>query len=144
MIFEGIQIDIYYQKPPLHYMNRVFDQVCCKSLGLSLTDRTCIATGFRLKTKIVTAERVWKGLSLFDYVKKLPVDYLKIDGVFVKDIIEDPVDLALVRSTNEIGHVKDKKTIEELDELKKIGVDFAQGYHLDRPKPLSEITNLDK
>jgi diguanylate cyclase (GGDEF)-like protein/PAS domain S-box-containing protein len=86
------------------------------------------------------------GLSSFDYLKRLPVDYLKIDGIFVKDIIEDPVDLALVKSINEIGHVMGKQTIAEfvenqqiLDELKKIGVDFAQGYHLDKPKPLSEL-----
>jgi len=86
------------------------------------------------------------GLSSFDYLKKLPVDYLKIDGIFVKDIIDDPVDLALVKSINDIGHVMGKQTIAEfvenqeiLDELNKIGVDFAQGYHLDKPKPLSEL-----
>lgn len=86
------------------------------------------------------------GLSSFDYLKKLPVDYLKIDGVFVKSIIEDPVDLALVKSINEIGHVMGKQTIAEfvenqqiLDELNKMGVDFAQGYHLDKPKPISKI-----
>jgi diguanylate cyclase (GGDEF)-like protein/PAS domain S-box-containing protein len=86
------------------------------------------------------------GLSSFDYLKKLPVDYLKIDGNFVKDITEDPVDLALVKSINEIGHVMGKQTIAEfvenqeiLDELNKIGVDYAQGYHLGRPEPLSEL-----
>jgi len=87
------------------------------------------------------------GLSSFEYLKKLPVDYLKIDGVFVKDITEDPVDLALVKSINEIGHVMGKQTIAEfvenqgiLDALNKIGVDYAQGYHLDKPKPLTELT----
>jgi diguanylate cyclase (GGDEF)-like protein/PAS domain S-box-containing protein len=86
------------------------------------------------------------GLSSFNYLKKLPVDYLKIDGVFVKDIVEDPVGLALVKSINEIGHVMGKQTIAEfvesqeiLDELNKIGVDYAQGYYLGKPKPLSEL-----
>ncbi len=87
------------------------------------------------------------GLSSFDYLKKLPVDYLKIDGIFVKDIIDDPVDLALVKSINEIGHVMGKQTIAEfvenqaiLDALNTIGVDFVQGYHIGRPHPLSELS----
>ena len=86
------------------------------------------------------------GLSSFNYLKKLPIDYLKIDGTFVKDIVEDPVDLALVKSINEIGHVMGKQTIAEfvenqeiLDALNKIGVDYAQGYYLGKPKPLSEL-----
>jgi len=89
------------------------------------------------------------GLSSFDYLKKLPVNYLKIDGIFVKDITIDPVDLALVKSINEIGHVMGKQTIAEfvenqeiLDELIKMGVDYAQGYHLDKPKPLSDLPLL--
>ena len=86
------------------------------------------------------------GLSSFEYLKKLPVDYLKIDGVFVKDIIKDPVDMALVKSINEIGHVMGKQTIAEfvenqeiLDELGKIGVDYVQGYYLGMPMLLSEL-----
>lgn len=86
------------------------------------------------------------GLSSFEYLKKLPVDYLKIDGVFVKDIIKDPVDMALVKSINEIGHVMGKQTIAEfvenqeiLNELKKIGVDYVQGYYLGMPMLLSEL-----
>jgi len=86
------------------------------------------------------------GLSSFGYLKNLPVDYLKIDGMFVKDIIEDPIDLAMVKSINEIGHVMGMQTIAEFVEndnikntLNKIGVDFAQGYGIDKPIPLEEI-----
>ncbi len=86
------------------------------------------------------------GLSSFEYLKKLPVDFLKIDGIFVKNITNDAVDLALIKSINEIGHIMGKQTIAEfvenqdiLNELKKIGVDYAQGYHLSIPKPLSEF-----
>jgi Amt family ammonium transporter len=83
------------------------------------------------------------GLSSFTYLKNLPVDYLKIDGSFVRDIDNDKVSYAMVKSINEIGHAMGLKTIAErvenkaiLTRLKKIGVDFAQGYHIHKPKPL--------
>lgn len=86
------------------------------------------------------------GLSSFGYLKNLPVDYLKIDGAFVKDIAHDPVDLAMVRAINTIGHEMGLKTIAEfveneeiMDALGRIGVDFVQGYHIGRPRPLHEI-----
>ncbi|MGR9115586.1 MAG: EAL domain-containing protein [Gammaproteobacteria bacterium] len=86
------------------------------------------------------------GLSSFAYLKNLPVDFLKIDGLFVKDILDDQVDLAMVKSINEVGHVMDKKTIAEFVEneqifnlLKELGVDYAQGYGLSKPLPLSEL-----
>jgi len=86
------------------------------------------------------------GLSSFAYLKNLPVDYLKIDGLFVKDILDDPVDLAMVKSINEVGHVMSKKTIAEfvenqqiLDLLNTLGVDYAQGYGLAKPVPLDEL-----
>jgi len=86
------------------------------------------------------------GLSSFAYLKNLPVDYLKIDGVFVKDMLDDPIDLAMVRSINEIGHVMGKKTIAEFvenkkifDKLNEIGVDYAQGYGVAMPKHLEEM-----
>ena len=89
------------------------------------------------------------GLSSFAYLKKLPVDYLKIDGLFVKDILEDQVDRAMVKSINEVGHVMDKKTIAEFVEnkqifnlLKELGVDYAQGYGIGRPVPLEELKTI--
>ena len=87
------------------------------------------------------------GLSSFAYLKNLPVDFLKIDGMFVKDIVDDPIDFAMVRSINEIGHVMGKQTIAEfvenediLEKLREIGVDYAQGYGIGRPRPIEEIT----
>jgi diguanylate cyclase (GGDEF)-like protein/PAS domain S-box-containing protein len=86
------------------------------------------------------------GLSSFAYLKSLPVDYLKIDGCFVRDISVDPIDRALVMAINQIGHVMKMRTIAECVEdrsavaiLRDIGVDFAQGYGVARPFPLEEL-----
>ena len=87
------------------------------------------------------------GLSSFAYLKTLPVDYLKIGGAFVKDIVDDEVDLAMVRSINDVGKVMGKRTIAEfveseaiLEKLREIGVDHAQGYGTGRPAPIRETT----
>jgi diguanylate cyclase (GGDEF)-like protein/PAS domain S-box-containing protein len=86
------------------------------------------------------------GLSSFAYLKNLPVDFIKIDGVFVKDITHDPIALAMVHSINEIGHVMGKQTIAEfvetegiLQKLREIGVDYAQGYGIGRPQPIEQL-----
>ncbi|MFT5881039.1 MAG: diguanylate cyclase (GGDEF)-like protein/PAS domain S-box-containing protein [Moritella sp.] len=86
------------------------------------------------------------GLSSFAYLKNLPVSTLKIDGIFVKDILNNPIDEAMVKSINEIGHVMGMKTIAEFVEndaikqrLKTMGVDFAQGYGTGRPAPIDTI-----
>jgi diguanylate cyclase (GGDEF)-like protein/PAS domain S-box-containing protein len=86
------------------------------------------------------------GLSSFAYLKNLPVDYLKIDGMFVKDIADDRIDHAMVKSINEIGHVMGMKTIAEFVEndlirgmLKEIGVDYGQGYGIAKPEPIENL-----
>ncbi len=91
------------------------------------------------------------GLSSFGYLKALPVDFIKIDGAFVRDIDQGQSDLAIVKSIHEIGAALNKKTIAEFVEndsilniLKGIGVDYVQGYGIERPKPLIELTLIDK
>ncbi|MDH5648131.1 MAG: EAL domain-containing protein [Gammaproteobacteria bacterium] len=86
------------------------------------------------------------GLSSFAYLKNLPVDVLKIDGVFVRDITKDPVSRAMVKSVTDIGHLMGLKTIAEfvedaatLNMLTEMGVDYAQGYLISRPAPLEEF-----
>ena len=80
------------------------------------------------------------GLSSFVYLKNMPVDYIKIDGAFVEDIVTDPIDRAMVEAITSLGRVMQIKTIAErveneqtLDILREIGVDFVQGYHIGRP-----------
>ena len=82
------------------------------------------------------------GLSSFSYLKTLPADFLKIDGAFIRDMMDDPMDAAIVEAINTIGHVAGLKTIAEFVEndtvrarLVEIGVDYAQGYGIHRPEP---------
>jgi len=89
------------------------------------------------------------GLSSFAYLKTLPVDFLKIDGVFVKDIETDPIARAMVSSINTIGHEMGLLTVAEfvesegiLEGLRELGVDYAQGYHLGRPHPLTDVEGV--
>ena len=88
------------------------------------------------------------GLSSFGYLKHFPVDFLKIDGSFVKEILHDPIDREMVRSINEIGHLTGKKTIAEFAEneeiitmLKGMGVDYAQGYGVSEPKRVTRAVS---
>lgn len=82
------------------------------------------------------------GFSSFAYLKNLPVDYIKIDGAFVRDIVNNPVDNAMVHSMNNIAHSLNKKTVAEfvenaetLELLREIGVDMVQGYYIGKPLP---------
>lgn len=86
------------------------------------------------------------GLSSFGYLKNLPVNAIKIDGMFVRDIMDDPFDAEMVKAINDIGHVMHLETIAEfvenadiLNKLKEIGVDYVQGYYLGKPQPIDDI-----
>ncbi len=90
------------------------------------------------------------GFSSLTYLKQLPVDYLKIDGAFVRDMASDPIDYAMVRSINDIGHLLGKRTVAEfvesaatMDLLRTLGVDFAQGYAVGRPLPIAHMQRED-
>jgi Amt family ammonium transporter len=89
------------------------------------------------------------GMSSYTYVKKLPVDYLKIDGSLVKEIAKDPISRAMVAAINEIGHAIGLQTIAEnvedhkvIDTLREICVDYAQGFAIATPQALPGVGNL--
>ncbi len=86
------------------------------------------------------------GLSSFRYLSNLPVDSIKIDGHFVRDIASSPVSRSIVESMAHIGRVMGLKTIAEcvedsriLEEAKRCGIDFVQGYCIESPRPLQEL-----
>lgn len=100
----------------------------------------------RAKGCLFSLDDFGSGLSSFAYLKNLPVDFLKIDGLFVKDILEDKIDWTMVKAINEVGHVMHKKTIAEFVEnqqifnlLKTLGVNYAQGYGIAKPVPLKQL-----
>ncbi len=82
------------------------------------------------------------GYCSFSHLKRLPVDYIKIDGMFVKDILTDPMDMAIIRSITNIAHTLGKQTVAEFVEsadvirlLKECGVDYIQGFYVAKPNP---------
>ena len=86
------------------------------------------------------------GFSSFSWLKNLPVDYVKIDGSFIRDVIADPIDAAMVRAIKEIGDNMSIQTIAEFVESQEIanwlietGIDYAQGYHFSKPEALDKI-----
>lgn len=86
------------------------------------------------------------GLSSFAYLRSLPVDYLKIDGTFVRDMHQDPVDAAMVEAIHKVAQLMRVRTVAEyvenaqtLEMLRALGVDYAQGYHIHSPQPLAVL-----
>ncbi len=141
------------------FLQFVGDQFSCfnippQCICFEITETTAIADLTNARKFIATLKEIGckfslddfgSGLSSFAYLKNLPVDYLKIDGLFVKDIATDPIDFAMVKSINEVGHVMGMKTIAEFVEnnqvmakLKSINVDYAQGYGIEKPYPLND------
>ena len=86
------------------------------------------------------------GVSSYGYLRELPVDYLKIDGIFVKDLETDRISQEMVRSINQVGHAMGLEVIAEYVEndaiiqiLNEIGVDYGQGYGISRPMPIEDV-----
>lgn len=127
-----------------------FDKICFEVTETATISNISKAADFIHEVKKMGCEFALDdfgtGMSSYEYLKRLPVDYLKIDGCFIKDLANSPFDYAVVKSINEIGHFMGKRTIAEYVEtddiavlLREIGVDYAQGYGIERPRLLSEL-----
>jgi len=125
-------------------------KICFEITETSAISNLRAATNFIAKMKLMgcrfALDDFGSGMSSFGYLKNLQVDYLKIDGMFVKNIVEDPIDRAMVKSINDIGHVMGMKTIAEFvenDEIRsmlgEMGVDYAQGYGIGVPQPFDQV-----
>ena len=127
--------------------------VCFEITETAAVANLTIATNFMKELKTLgckfALDDFGSGLSSFGYLKSLPVDYLKIDGAFIKDLDTNTVDRAMVESINTIGHVMGLKTIAEfvenesiLEILKEIDLDYVQGYYIARPRPLEQMEGV--
>ena len=112
----------------------------------NLSKATHFLSKLREKGCRIALDDFGSGLSSFAYLKTLPIDFLKIDGHFVKDIADDPIDRAFVESINQIGQVMGLATIAEFVEndailqvLVDIGVNYAQGYGIHKPARIEEL-----
>lgn len=127
----------------------------CHKLCFEITETAAISNLHTAKHFIDTLRKMGcqlslddfgSGLSSFAYLRNLPVDVLKIDGQFVRDVVADPVSLAMVKSIHEIGCLMGKETVAEfaetpaiLEVLRGLGVHYAQGYAVGYPVPLDQL-----
>jgi diguanylate cyclase (GGDEF)-like protein/PAS domain S-box-containing protein len=126
-----------------------------QSIGFELTETAAIsnlASASQLMHRLkeigcpIALDDFGSGMASFAYLRGFPIDYLKIDGEFVKDMTTDAVDYEIVEAIHNVGRVMGIKTVAESVEsadimaaLLLVGVDFAQGYHIGRPVPMMDI-----
>jgi EAL domain-containing protein (putative c-di-GMP-specific phosphodiesterase class I) len=119
----------------------ISDFDCAMRLIKSLRDHGCS----------VALDDFGTGMSSFSYLKSLEVDFIKIDGSFVRTMMDDEIDCSIVDAINNIGHIAGIQTIAEFVEndsirqkLASLGVDFAQGWAIHRPQPFTQIISTAK
>ncbi|VAW87481.1 diguanylate cyclase/phosphodiesterase (GGDEF & EAL domains) with PAS/PAC sensor(s) [hydrothermal vent metagenome] len=112
----------------------------------NLNQANIFVTAMRRHGCLFALDDFGSGMSSYAYLKHLEVDFLKVDGLFVRDVLHDPIDRAMVKSINEVGHIFGLKTIAEyveneeiLEEMREIGLDFIQGYVNGKPASLDEL-----
>lgn len=139
--FLGFVIDQFdkTQVPPANICFEITESTAISNL-MSATRFMSILRGMGCKFAL---DDFGRGFSSYGYLKNLKIDYLKIDGAFVRDLASDPLDYAMVESINQIGHIMGVQTIAEfveskeaLEKLITLGVDHVQGYQLGKPRPM--------
>ena len=112
---------------------------------LNLASASSLITGLKEKGFSFALDDFGSGFSSFSYLKNLPVDFVKIDGSFIRNMDRDPVDYTMVQAVSSMSRILGLKTIGEFAEndtiirmLGEIGVDYAQGYGIARPKPFED------
>jgi Amt family ammonium transporter len=112
----------------------------------NLTRAKAFITSLKEKGCLFALDDFGSGLSSFGYLKSLPVDYLKIAGNFIQDITSDAVDLAMVDAINQIGHIMGLITVAEsveddriLEKIRQAGIDYGQGFGIEKPIPVAEV-----
>ncbi len=133
--------------PPQHICFEITETAAIANLRSALR----LVSTLRARGCRFSLDDFGSGMSSFGYLKQLKVDYLKIDGSFVRQIMTSATDRAMVESINNIGHVMGIQTIAEcvedddmLNALRKIGIDYVQGYHIHYPEPIAGLdTPLD-
>lgn len=126
-------------------MNAICFEVTESTAILNMDRAKKFMTVLREKGCRFSLDDFGSGLSSFSYLKTLPIDFLKIDGQFVREIAEDPVSNAMVAAINQMSHAMGLKTIAEYVEntaiktqLSSLGVDYGQGFGIEKPKPLAD------
>jgi diguanylate cyclase (GGDEF)-like protein/PAS domain S-box-containing protein len=143
-----------------HFLDEVFDMLCNTlthpgQLLFEVTETTAITHLHKAQNFIHRIRQLGcrfalddfgSGMSSFGYLKHLPVDHLKIDGSFIQDIVDDPVNYAMVKAIQEVATTMRIKTVAEyveseeiLDQLRLIGIDYGQGHGIERPQPLEKF-----
>ena len=134
----------------LHEHNIPYEKICFEITETAIIENLSLAINAINRLRDLgcqfALDDFGSGVSSFAYLKQLPVDYLKIDGFFVKEMDNNPIDLEMVRSIHNIGRIMGKKTIAEfveneatLQHLIDIGIDYAQGYYIGEPQPIKDF-----
>ena len=129
-----------------HICRKLCIEITETAVVTNLADAALFIEQVRASGIRVALDDFGAGASSFGYLKSLPVDYIKVDGQFIRNITNDSLDEAAVRCFTDVAKVIGVKTVAEfvendviLERLKLIGIDFVQGYLIHRPAPINEL-----